>query len=72
MIEEGSDIISSLKYQNDLIACGLLKGILQNDQLAILQAIDNVKLKTILRAAVSLEEYELCQLVYKLLKDRDI
>lgn len=71
MFGQSSEIIQSRKAQNDLIACNLLKRVETFEQFAIMYSTDNIVLQRILNAAIILEEYELCQVIFELMKKRE-
>jgi hypothetical protein len=70
MFEQRCDTIQSHKYQNDLVACNLLKSVKPHEQIEIMNSIENVFLQRILNVAILQEEYELCHLICGLMKER--
>jgi hypothetical protein len=69
LFEQDFDIIQSRNDQNDLIAFDLLKRVSLDDQFAILSSINKFFLKSLMSRAIQAEEYELCQVIFELMKN---
>jgi uncharacterized protein YktA (UPF0223 family) len=70
MIERKTDFLLSRDYQNDLIACNLLKGFDRFKQFVILHSIDAPVLQRVFDAAIDREAYEICQVIKELMEKR--